>query len=41
MLEYYTEERMLAIKESQDYKDLLLVAWDIDDIVCCLTKNPA
>lgn len=29
MLEYYTTARMLAIKESQDYKDLLLVAWDI------------
>ena len=29
MLEYYTEERMLAIKNSKDYKDLLLVAWDI------------
>ena len=29
MREYYTEERTLAIKESQNYKDLLLVAWDI------------
>lgn len=29
MLKYYTEERMLAIKESQSYKDLLLAAWDI------------
>ncbi|MDO8496351.1 MAG: hypothetical protein Q7S43_02765 [bacterium] len=29
MREYYTHERMLAIKESQDYKDLVLVAWDI------------
>ena len=29
MLKYYTPERMLAIKESQDYKDLVLVAWDI------------
>ena len=29
MLEYYTEERILAIKKSQDYKDILLVAWDI------------
>jgi len=29
VLKYYTPERMLAIKESQDYKDLALVAWDI------------
>ncbi len=29
MLEYYTDERMLAIKESQDHQDLLLVAMDI------------
>ncbi len=29
MLGYYTVERVLAIKESQDYKDLLLVALDI------------
>ncbi len=34
MLKYYTKERMLAIKESRDYKDLLLVAWDILEDMC-------